>query len=110
MSDFSMALTFSGGGYRATAYHLGTLWMLHHLKVDDGTLLEHVEVLSTISGGSITGLRYMQALAEGEDIDEMVDDVMDFMRHVDLVTDAFEQMDDYDHVNGASSIRTMKDI
>ena len=74
--------------------------MLHHLKVDDGTLLEHVEVLSTISGGSITGLRYMQALAEGEDIDEMVDDVMDFMRHVDLVTDAFEQMDVYDHVNG----------
>ncbi len=110
MSDFSIGLTFSGGGYRAAAYHLGTLWMLHHLKVDDGTLLEHVEVLSTISGGSITGLRYMQALAEGEDIDEMVDDVMDFMRHVDLVTDAFEQMDDYDHVNGASSIRTMKDI
>ena len=110
MSDFSIALTFSGGGYRATAYHLGTLWMLHHLKVDDGTLLEHVEVLSTISGGSITGLRYMQALAEGEDIDEMVDDVMDFMRHVDLVTDAFRQMDDYDHKNGASAIRTMKEI
>ena len=49
MSDFSIGLTFSGGGYRAAAYHLGTLWMLHHLKVDDGTLLEHVEVLSTIS-------------------------------------------------------------
>lgn len=110
MSDFSIALTFSGGGYRAAAYHLGTLWMLHHLKVDDGTLLEHVEVLSTISGGSITGLRYMQALAEGEDIDEMVDDLMDFMHNVDLVTDAFKLMDDYDHQNGASAIRTMKDI
>ena len=110
MSDFSIGLTFSGGGYRAAAYHLGTLWMLHHLKVDDGTLLEHVEVLSTISGGSIIGLRYMQALAEGEDIDEMVDDVMDFLRNVDLVTDAFKKMDDYDHENGASAIRTMKEI
>lgn len=110
MSDFSIGLTFSGGGYRAAAYHLGTLWMLHHLKVDDGTLLEHVEVLSTISGGSITGLRYMQALAEGEDIDEMVDDVMDFMRNVDLIRDAFRQLDDYDHQNGASAIRTMKEI
>lgn len=40
----------SGGGYRAAAFHLGTLQKLHELK-----LLDKVDVISTISGGSITG-------------------------------------------------------
>ena len=57
----NIALTFSGGGYRAAAFHLGTLSMLHHVKTETGTLLEHVEVLSTVSGGTLTGLRYAGA-------------------------------------------------
>jgi len=40
----------SGGGYRAAAFHLGTLRKLHELE-----LLDKVDILSTISGGSITG-------------------------------------------------------
>jgi NTE family protein len=43
-------LALSGGGYRAAAFHLGTLSKLHELNV-----LNKVDVLSTISGGSITG-------------------------------------------------------
>src|SRR3569833_1418467 len=43
-------LALSGGGYRAAGFHLGTLRKLHELG-----LLEKVAVLSTISGGSITG-------------------------------------------------------
>lgn len=46
-------LALSGGGYRAAAFHLGTLKKLHELE-----LLSRIEVISTISGGSITGAAY----------------------------------------------------
>lgn len=46
-------LALSGGGYRAAAFHLGTLKKLHELG-----LLSGIEVISAISGGSITGAAY----------------------------------------------------
>lgn len=48
-----LGLSLSGGGYRATAFHLGTLKKLQAMHI-----LEKVEVISTISGGSITGAYY----------------------------------------------------
>lgn len=45
-----LGLSLSGGGYRAAAFHLGTLKKLHELNI-----LQKVDVMSTISGGSITG-------------------------------------------------------
>ena len=48
-----IGLSLSGGGYRATAYHLGTLRKLKELN-----LLDDVDVISTNSGGSITGATF----------------------------------------------------
>lgn len=48
-----IGLSLSGGGYRATIYHLGTLKKLKELN-----LLDAVDVISTNSGGSITGATY----------------------------------------------------
>ncbi|TAJ13752.1 hypothetical protein DMA11_07815 [Marinilabiliaceae bacterium JC017] len=48
-----LGLALSGGGFRAAAFHLGTLRKLQTLGI-----LDKVEVLSTISGGSITGALY----------------------------------------------------
>ena len=48
-----IGLALSGGGYRAATFHLGTLQ-----KLDQMGLLNDVDVLSTISGGSITGAAY----------------------------------------------------
>jgi NTE family protein len=48
-----LGLALSGGGYRAAAFHLGTLNKLHELGI-----LKEVDVLSTISGGSITGTSF----------------------------------------------------
>ena len=45
-----IGLALSGGGSRAIAFHLGCLRALHDLK-----LLEQVEVISTVSGGSVIG-------------------------------------------------------
>ncbi|MDR6761921.1 NTE family protein [Flavobacterium sp. 2755] len=50
---YKLGLSLSGGGYRASVYHLGTLKKLKELG-----LLDKVDIISTISGGSITGAYY----------------------------------------------------
>jgi len=52
-----VGLALSGGGLRASFYHLGVLARLAELDV-----LRHVEVLSCVSGGSIVGACYWLAL------------------------------------------------
>jgi predicted acylesterase/phospholipase RssA len=54
-----IALSFSGGGYRAAAFHLGVLDFLNQIG-----LLDQVTMLSTVSGGSITGAKYVHALSQ----------------------------------------------
>lgn len=48
-----IGLGLSGGGFRASLYHIGVLARLAELD-----LLRHVEVLSCVSGGSIIGAHY----------------------------------------------------
>ncbi len=48
-----IGLALSGGGYRAAAYHIGTLRALHKLGI-----LDMVDVISSVSGGSITAAYY----------------------------------------------------
>jgi predicted acylesterase/phospholipase RssA len=48
-----VGLALSGGGFRASLYHIGVLARLAELDV-----LRHVEVLSCVSGGSIVGAHY----------------------------------------------------
>ena len=50
MSNEKLGLALSGGGFRATAFHLGVLKCLH-----DNNVLEKVEVVSCVSGGAIIG-------------------------------------------------------
>jgi NTE family protein len=49
-----LGLALSGGGYRAAAFHLGVLRKLNTLKI-----LDKIDVISTISGGSIIGAYYV---------------------------------------------------
>jgi NTE family protein len=48
-----IGLSLSGGGYRAAAFHLGTLRKLKELNT-----LDKIDVISTVSGGSIIGAYY----------------------------------------------------
>jgi predicted acylesterase/phospholipase RssA len=50
-------LTMSGGGYRAAAFHLGVLTYLDRMGI-----LHEVDTISTVSGGTITGITYVIAL------------------------------------------------
>lgn len=54
-----IGLALSGGGYRAAAYHIGALRALHKLCV-----LNKVDVISSVSGGSIIAAYY--ALYDGD--------------------------------------------
>jgi predicted acylesterase/phospholipase RssA len=48
-----VGLALSGGGFRASLFHIGVLARLAELDV-----LRHIEVLSCVSGGSIVGAHY----------------------------------------------------
>lgn len=52
-----VGLALSGGGFRASLFHLGVLARLAELDV-----LRHVEVISCVSGGSIIGAYYFLAI------------------------------------------------
>lgn len=49
----SLALCLSGGGLRATFFHLGVIKALRQHKIDDHTLLHKVREIYSVSGGSI---------------------------------------------------------
>src|SRR5206468_8818758 len=54
-----VGLALSGGGFRASLFHIGVLARLAELD-----MLRHVEVLSCVSGGSILGAVYYLRLRE----------------------------------------------
>lgn len=56
-----IGLSLSGGGYRATLYHLGSLRRLHELGV-----LRQIHEVSSVSGGSITNAFLARAVREAE--------------------------------------------
>jgi predicted acylesterase/phospholipase RssA len=54
-----VGLALSGGGFRASLFHIGLL-----ARMAEVDLLRHVEVLSCVSGGSIIGAYYYLVLKE----------------------------------------------
>ena len=63
-----LALCLSGGGYRAALYHLGVLTFLNELRLTDQTaMLDHVHTITSISGGALTGMRYV--ISEADQVD-----------------------------------------
>lgn len=66
----SVGLALSGGGSRAAAFHSGTLKGL-----SEAGLLDSVEVVSTVSGGSVFGAAWMAAVAKGQTLDLFLSDL-----------------------------------
>lgn len=66
-----LGLGLSGGGFRASFYHIGAL-----AQMAEQGLLRHVEVISTVSGGSIIGALYylhVKKLLESKADDDITD-------------------------------------
>lgn len=67
-----LGIALSGGGFRAAFFHLGVL-----AKMANSGILRHVEVISTVSGGSIIGALYylhVKKLLEEKVDDEIMDE------------------------------------
>src|SRR5579871_2617367 len=61
-----LALAFSGGGARAASFSYGALLGLRETKASDGArLIDHVALLTSVSGGSITAGWFAQHGANG---------------------------------------------
>ncbi len=77
-----IGLGLSGGGFRASLYHIGVLAKLAELDV-----LRRVEVLSCVSGGSIIGAHYYlevrKLLQEKEDKDVTREDYVEIVKRVE---------------------------
>lgn len=80
-----LGLALSGGGFRASLFHIGVLAALA-----ERDLLRHVEVLSCISGGSILGAHYyleVRELFRKRSDEEITQD--DYIRLVERLAEQF---------------------
>ncbi len=77
-----VVVTFSGGGIRAAALAYGTLLALEELKgaTGAGTLLDDVDVISSVSGGSVTAGWYALRGKDGLLGDERQNALLQFLR------------------------------
>lgn len=84
-----IAVSFSGGGYRAASFHLGTLSYLNRLSWDGTPLLHQVRMISTVSGGTIPGVIYTLLKQEDKPFEEIYDFILSNLRELDLLKLSF---------------------
>jgi NTE family protein len=59
VDDTFVVLTFSGGGSRAAGFAYGVLRELQKTKMPNGrSMLDYIDVISSVSGGSFTAMQY----------------------------------------------------
>ncbi|MBI3518330.1 MAG: patatin-like phospholipase family protein [Bacteroidetes bacterium] len=90
----NIAISLSGGGFRATSIHMGVLSYLSSKTYRGTTLLERVRVLSTVSAGTFAGVKYITTLKKGGTIEDCYKSLYMFMVGKNLVGDALEYMAD----------------
>ncbi|SEM42801.1 Predicted acylesterase/phospholipase RssA, contains patatin domain [Stigmatella aurantiaca] len=80
-----LALALSGGGYRAAAFHLGALRFLDRMD-----LLRDVVALSTVSGGTITGMAWTVSLLDGKPFQEFYETYASYLKRTNVIHEALE--------------------
>ncbi len=77
--EAGFGLALSGGGFRATLFHCGTLWRLNELGV-----LHQLARISSVSGGSITAgvlaLKWKALTWQGDVAANLVAEVIEPLR------------------------------
>src|ERR1051325_7992981 len=80
-----IALSCSGGGYRAASFHLGAMSYLNRLQYNNKPLLENVKMISTVSGGTFTGVVYALQKQQNKSFEEIYHFMLDQLKSIDLV-------------------------
>ena len=86
----NLAISMSGGGYRATGFHLGSMAYLSKLDWDGTSLLDRIRVISSVSGGTFTAVHYAACIKQGKSFDQAFKDLYEFMSSEDLIRDALK--------------------
>lgn len=93
----SIALAFSGGGFRAGTFALGVLSYLNHATLNEDesdTLLSHVRYLSSASGGTITTAMYSLYSAQGKSFETFYKTLFEQTDGTQLVSEALRILND----------------
>lgn len=83
----NIAMSLSGGGYRAAGFHLGAL-----AELDRRGLRPSVRRLSTVSGGTFTGIAYALALSRRQTFLEYFKSFYEFLRATNLLRRALDDL------------------
>lgn len=94
----TIALSLSGGGYRAAAFHLGTMAYLQRVG-----LLKKVTILSTVSGGSFTGALYALYQAQNKSFEAYYNHLYQCMDTIDLVEEGLKMLSSNGQHDGKGS-------
>lgn len=89
-----IALSFSGGGYRAASFALGCVAYLHHTPYDGSPLLNRVKFIASASGGSITNLVLCSMLREGHDFMDVYRHLTEQLKGCKLIDEVFRVLED----------------
>lgn len=92
----NIALSLSGGGYRASTFHLGAMAYMDSKDFEGRRLLEHTKIISTISGGTITGVMYALKVAKGESFQECFNKLYELLEEDKLVDRALHKLNNPD--------------
>ena len=84
-----LALSFSGGGFRAASFSLGCASFLNYLPYNNGQLLDKVKFISSASGGSITNLMLCNLTRQGKDFSFIFHRLVSLMNGCDLMDEVF---------------------
>lgn len=89
-----IALSFSGGGYRAASFTLGCAAYLNRTSYSGTPLLTRVKFISSASGGSITNLVLCSMLREGRSFEDVYKHLIERMQGCQLVDAVFGVFND----------------
>lgn len=91
----NIALAFSGGGFRAASFALGTLSYLESVRdISNTPLLNKVTYISSASGGTITNAMYALHSAEGKSFEEFYRNIHGEISGVKLLNNVFRILND----------------
>lgn len=91
----NLAISLSGGGYRAASFHLGFLSYLSSIQWEGVSFLERVQILSTVSGGTFTGVCYATTIAEGKAFKDCYVRLYKQISEVDLIEEGLKKLEDF---------------
>lgn len=83
----SIAMCFSGGGYRASCFSFGAMSLFEKVGI-----LNNVEGISTVSGGTVTGVKYAESQTKKQDFDQFFKDYYQFLKEDKLAESAISHI------------------